>query len=214
MKKAFLLLLTTLLLTGCVPPIYIHTQVDPTYDFLKLNKPKVCVFPFSELNIEQKKFRRLLIPELLKLNFEVIEVKQPSDYKLVEFVMLFWISEETSKIDSHLILPDWKRTTGMVGNTTFSASTYGTKSVPYSYSTTTQGIGLAFYQLIDDKFDMIWDGFIGVEQKKYEKNAELCIGKLFNFFGKDFRGNVYIGPSPEQEVFNTRAIPPASRKQK
>lgn len=190
-----------LFLVGCAPRIYIDSQIDPAYNFLELkqrsyenflDRPTLHIFPSKDLNLTEKNFRNLLMSELLKQNFKVVDVETVEDLKTVEFLLIFYLGEKTSRVNSHLVLPDWRTTTGNIDGLRFKATEYGTKTVPYSYDINVRGIGLALYVISGDKINIIWEGFTGMDAKDYDKYPEFCVRKLLEYCGSNFRGYVPI----------------------
>lgn len=188
MKRALLLIIALLFLNGCAPSIYIHSQIDPGYDFSSGGGIFAVLSDYATLT--DKNFYTLLVSELRRQGLNVV-----NDVVNAELILTFFLGEKTSTIDTWLTLPASVRTTGDIGGIRYQETTVGTKTIPYSYDFTVQGIYLSLYDIKSIRkgiFIPVWEGFIGAEKKDYDKYPELCVRKLLEYYGSNFRGHPRI----------------------
>ena len=177
-------IIALLFITGCAPSIYIHSQIDQEYNFSSGGGIFVILPDYATLT--DKNFHTLLTSELHRQGLKV-----PNDVANAELILTFSLGEKTSTIDSWLTLPASVRTTGEIDGIRYQETTVGTKTIPYSYDFTVQGIFLSLYSIESIRkgtFIPVWEGYIGAEKKDYDKYPELCVRKLLEYYGQNFRG--------------------------
>ena len=181
-----LALLLILTLVSCAPTAYLSSKVDPHFSFVK-SQP-IFVNLGEQATVEDKQFHNLLVTEMKRAGFTVIE--EPTRNSLVLF---FGLGEDTTFIDSPLVFPSTSTTTGAIGNESFTATTRGTQVVPSQFPYTAQRILLLLYRNTrEGKLDNVWEAYLGTEQKNFHYDSSAVVSQLLNVIGKNFEGDVNL----------------------
>ena len=120
MKKVIIIFLISipLIVIGCGPSIYVHTQIDPEYSFSYTDK--VFIYISDNATLTEKNFYRLLKNEMDSLGFQIVY-----DAPTADKVLFFSLDEKTSDISSFYSIPKTTTTTGKIGNTNYKETTTG-----------------------------------------------------------------------------------------
>lgn len=188
----YLILILISTLVSCAPTAYLSSKVDPHFTFRR-SQP-IYVDLKSAATVEDKQFHNFVVTEMKRAGFTVVD--EPTRDSLVLF---FGLGEDTTFIDSPLVLPNTTTTTGAIGGESFTATTRGAQVVPYQFPYTAQRIILLLYRTTPEgKLDRVWEGYIGTEQKNFHASPTVVVGKLVNVIGKNFEGDVAL---------NSRSLP-------
>jgi len=196
LKKAinfWVLLIFTVLLSGCASTVYFKTEQDPTAKIIKHKSFRVLL---NDPTIENKKFMILLNQELLEQGFKV------SNDSSFDYAIVFYLDKKSyNGVNSYTSNKhSTSYTRGFVGNSYVSTTTTSSVPVTHTYSYT-YSYKKIYVEIVDttkgnkDNFPTVWTGFMSIDDEDYEKNRIYMITKLVELIGKEFKGYIEIDSS-------------------
>jgi hypothetical protein len=174
-------------LAGCATTAYISSETDPRYTIAK-NDPIHVLIP-DQSTIAERTVAGIVEDEIRKDGFNVV----PRDH--AEYILLISLDEKTSRISGSLPLTQTARTSGSVGTTPYSGSTTYTTWMPYSYNYRVKKLYASLYAVRDikkEKIMSVWEGYIGAEDKEFDRYTRSLIHEMLKHFGGSYGAHTPI----------------------
>ena len=184
-----LLVLSLLALSGCATA-YISSETDPRYNISPTIK--VGILTPDSATIEERKVAGVFEEETRKSGFNIVGLQQ------ADYVLMISTDAKSSKISGSLPIPQTTSVSGNVGTTPYSGTASYTTWVPYTQNYRVKTLYATLYAVADiqnEKFMSVWEGYIGAEDKDFDRYTRSLIHELLKHFGGNYQKHTPINYS-------------------
>lgn len=166
--------------------MFIYSEHDSSIPFNRSDL-KIGVYIDQNASMSDRNIGTIIRNEMSASGFHIVE---PQD---ADYLLSFNTIENTTKINSAIILPSTTTTTGNVGGIYYSGTSTSTQAIPYNYDYTVRRVWFYLFSresILASKPQTVWEGYIGVDTKDFEKDPKQIVHKFLEYFEKHQKDHV------------------------
>jgi len=178
--------LTVVIVLGGCQTMFVYSEHDNTLPFNK-KQLKIGIYVDSAASLSDRNIATYISNEMKAMHFNIVSLQNAN------YILTFSTVENTTKINTALFLPMTTTSSGNIGGVSYSGSSTSIQSIPYSYDYTVRRIWFYLFtreSLQENKPKTVWEGYFGVDSRKFQNNPTAIIQTFLKYFEQNFKDNV------------------------